>query len=245
MSESVRIQKYLANLGLASRRTIESWIEKGRIKVDGELLTNQGLKIDPNKPPKILLDNKPLKLAPKTRSKLYALHKPLEVLTTLKDQYGRKTIKSFLPKGKRLYPIGRLDYNSSGLLIITDDGDLTNRLLHPSFKVEKEYIVKIQGSTLSKYEKEVFRQGIELDDGPTAPCKLIQGRNPRTYTVILKEGKKRQIRRMFKALGREIESLHRIRFGPIKLGNLKAGEIKQLSPKERAELYKAVKLPVT
>jgi pseudouridine synthase len=234
----IRIQKLLANWGLASRRTIETWIEQGRVQIDGQTVTSQGVQVDEDRPPQIKVDGKPVRKPKKSATKIYAFHKPINVVSTLKDDQGRRSISDYLPKGRRLYPVGRLDMNSTGLLLITDNGELTNRLLHPSFKVDKEYIVKIDGSTLNREEKTRFSQGIELDDGKTAPCKLIQHKNPQLFTVILREGRKRQIRRMFETLDRKVVQLHRIRFGPIRLGNLKPGEMRPLSASETKILLK-------
>lgn len=242
MSETIRLQKLLANWGVASRRAVEKMISNGRVSVDGKIVTTQGLKIDPETFPKISVDGKIIKPRTKTSSSIYAFHKPVGVLTTLSDPQGRPTIKKYLPSGKRLYPIGRLDNNSSGLLLITDNGELTNRLLHPSFKVEKEYVVKITGSSLTKRERAEFRDGVEIEGKKTLPCKLNQHRNSMTYTVIIKEGRKRQIRLMFREFKKNVEMLHRVRMGPISLGNLKPGEIRPLTEKERNALLKEVKL---
>jgi 23S rRNA pseudouridine2605 synthase len=238
MAKPIRIQKLLAGWGLASRRTIESWIEAGRVMVNGEVVTSQGLQVDEENPPPIKVDGKPVQKPKKSALQIYAFYKPINVVATLSDDQGRKSISQFLPRGKRLYPVGRLDMNSSGLLLITDNGELTNRLLHPSFKVDKEYIVKIQGSTLNREEKTRFRQGLELEDGKTAPCKLIQHKNPQLFTVVLREGRKRQIRRMFEKLERKVVQLHRVGFGPIRLGNLKPGELRPLSAAEKKALLK-------
>jgi pseudouridine synthase len=242
MAEKIRIQKLLANWGVASRRAIEKMIGQGRIKVGGQVVTEQGFKIDPADPPQIMVDNHLIKKPASTGNDLYIFHKPVGIVSTLKDEKKRKSIKDFLPANKRLYPVGRLDMYSSGLLLITDNGELTNRLLHPSFKVEKEYVVRIEGSSLSRQEKADFRQGIELEEGTTAPCKLIQHKDPLLFTVVLKEGRKRQIRRMFEKMGRKVVKLHRIRFGPLKLGNLKPGELRRLGQKDKSALLKAAGL---
>jgi pseudouridine synthase len=242
MAEKIRIQKLLASWGVASRRAIEKMIGQGRIKVGGQVLTEQGFKIDPTDTPQIMLDNHLIKKPASTGNNLYIFHKPVGIVATLKDEKKRKSIKDFLPENKRLYPVGRLDMYSSGLLLITDNGELTNRLLHPSFKVEKEYVVRIEGSSLSRQEKADFRQGIELEEGTTAPCKLIQHKDTLLFTVVLKEGRKRQIRRMFEKLGRKVVKLHRIRFGPLKLGNLKPGELRRLGQKDKSALLKAAGL---
>lgn len=238
MANLVRIQKLLAGWGLASRRTIETWIEQGRVAIDGKVVSSQGVQVDEDNPPAIKVDGKLVKKPKGGLTRIYVFHKPTDVVSTLKDDQGRRSISHYLPKGRRLYPVGRLDMNSTGLLLITDNGELTNRLLHPSFKVEKEYIVKIAGATLNREEKTRFTQGLELDDGKTAPCKLIQHKDPQLFTVILKEGRKRQIRRMFEKLDRKVIQLHRVRFGPIRLGNLKPGELRPLSNSEVKNIMK-------
>lgn len=242
MTEKIRIQKLLSEWGVASRRAVEKLIENGKIKVDGKVLREQGLLLDPENPPEIVVDGKIIKKPAKKSNSIYIFHKPEGVVSTLSDELGRKSIKDFLPPGKRLYPIGRLDSDSSGLLLITDHGELTHRLLHPSFKVEKEYIVKIDGSSLSRSEREQFRAGVILEDGKTAPCLLRQLKNPQIYSVVIKEGKKRQIRKMFETFNRKVVSLHRIRFGPIRINDLRPGDIRLLSAKEKADLLKAAGL---
>ena len=242
MTEPVRIQKLLAGWGIASRRAIEKMIEEGRIEVNGLSLTAQGELVDPDHLPVIKVDGQVVNKPVQTGYSIYIFYKPVNVVTTLKDEAGRKTILDFLPRNKRLYPIGRLDRDSTGLLLITDHGELTNRLLHPSYKVEKEYIVNLSGFPLTSSECEHFRSGVELDDGKTAPCELRQLRDPQTYSVIIREGKKRQIRRMFASFGRQVTSLHRVRFGPLDIGDLRPGEIRLLSAKEKSALLKAAGL---
>jgi len=242
MAEKIRIQKLLSEWGVASRRAIEKLIESGRIKVDGKVLREQGMLLDPENPPEISVEDKVIKKPAKKANSIFMFNKPEGVVSTLSDELGRKSIKDFLPPGKRLYPIGRLDSDSSGLLLITDHGELTHRLLHPSFKVEKEYIVKIDGSSLSRFEREQFRSGVVLEDGKTSPCLLRQLKNPQTYSVIIKEGRKRQIRKMFESFNRKVISLHRIRFGPIRINDLRSGDIRLLSTKEKADLLKAAGL---
>lgn len=240
MAENIRIQKLLANWGIASRRTIEKWINDGRISLNGKILDTQGQTVNPDNPPKIKIDGKPIcKPKGSDKTSVYAFNKPENVVSTLKDDQKRKCIKDFLPKHTRLYPVGRLDMNSTGLLLITDDGELTNRLLHPSFKVEKEYVVEIAGPSLDRNEKTQFKQGLVLEDGKTAPCKLIQHKNPLVFTVILKEGRKRQIRRMFDKLNRNVVNLKRLRVGPVTLGNLRPGQMRLLNKTELKALYKA------
>ncbi len=242
MTEPVRIQKLLAGWGIASRRAIEKMIEAGRIEIDGNQLTSQGFSVDPQNLPIIKVDGKII--APPTghKSSIYIFYKPLNVVTTLKDERGRKTIQDFLPPGRRLYPVGRLDRDSTGLLLITDHGELTNRLLHPSYKVEKEYIVKIDEPPLNQQEQERFRNGVVIDDSITAPCRIRQLDDPLSYSVIISEGKKRQVRRMFASFRRQVVSLHRVRFGPLNLGNLRPGELRLLTAEENSALLKAAGL---
>lgn len=235
----VRIQKLLASWGVASRRKIESLIADGRISVDGHLLSEQGLLIDDENLPVILLDGKKLVPPQKTDYTILLFNKPKLVITSLKDEQGRRSIADYLPVGKRLYPIGRLDYDSTGLLLITDYGELTNRLLHPSYKVAKEYIVKINGEPLSNSELKRFSEGIELEDGLTAPCSIKALKSYNTYSVTIKEGRKRQVRRMFEFFDRKVVNLHRVSFGPIKLGSLQSGKLREITPEEKKALLKA------
>lgn len=238
----VRIQKLLASWGIASRRNIEKFIEEGRIFIDGVKLEEQGFIIDENNLPTIMLDGKKLTPPLKTDYTILLFNKPKLVITSLKDEKNRSCLADYLPKNKRLYPVGRLDYDSSGLLLITDYGELTNRLLHPSFKVTKEYIVKIQGEMLKQHELNIFSSGINLEDGLTAPCIIKPHQTPNTYSVIIKEGRKRQVRRMFDFFGRKVINLHRIAFGPIKLGNLQSGKLRKVTKEEETALLKTTEL---
>lgn len=239
----VRIQKLLASWGIGSRRAIERLIDAREISIDGKTVESQGTLIDADQPPEITISGKPVAPRVDTNWHIYAFNKPLRVVTTLKDERGRKTIANFLPKDRRLYPVGRLDYDSTGLLIITDHGELTNRLLHPSFKVDKEYLVKISGRPLTSIETEMFTSGLKLDDGMTSPCRLEYHPESNAYSVTIREGRKRQVRRMFACLGHSVISLHRVRFGPLKIGSLKPGEIRELNAEERAALLTSAGLP--
>ncbi len=237
----VRIQKLLATWGVASRRAVEKLIDSGSVSIDGNTVNEQGLQIDADNPPEIRVNGR-IVAAPTDDFRFYAFNKPEGIVTTLKDERNRPTIADFLPDGRRLYPVGRLDYDSSGLLLITNHGELTNRLLHPSFKVAKEYLVTTNGQTLSSEEIKKFCNGLELDDGLTAKCQLKKLAKPLTYSVTLSEGRKRQVRRMFAFFGRKVVSLHRIRFGPLEIGNLRPGELRELNQQEKAALLKAAGL---
>ncbi|HNW34769.1 MAG TPA: pseudouridine synthase [Candidatus Ozemobacteraceae bacterium] len=239
--EPVRLTKLLASWGLASRRAIEEWIEAGRIRINGCTVTGQGVKADPDADV-IEVDGRAV-AAPVSKDHQYlAIHKPLGYVSTMSDEHGRQALPDLLPKGlPRLFPIGRLDLDSSGLLLMTDDGELANRLLHPRYKVEKEYRATVSGTPLSTDERRRFESGLELDDGLTAPC-LLKSLGSDSYLVTLREGRKRQIRRMFSALDRKVTALHRIRFGPIALGALTPGAIRTLSPAEIKALRHAAGL---
>ncbi len=239
----IRIQKLLADWGIASRRAIEKLILENRITINQEII-KLGYSIDENNIPDIYIDGKKIEKKQNINYEIYMFNKPQLVVSTLKDEKGRKCITDFLPKNKRLYPIGRLDYDSTGLLLITNYGELTNHLLHPSHKVEKEYIVTISGEPLSIQEESEFKSGIKLEDGITAPCKLHKMRSKNTYSVTIHEGKNRQIRRMFSYFGRNVIALKRISFGPLKLGNLPEGTMRKLTNEEYKQLLKEAKLQI-
>lgn len=238
----VRIQKLLSSWGIASRRNIEKFIEEGRIFIDGKKLEEKGLILDENNLPTIVLDGEKIFPPQNNDYTILVFNKPKLVITSLKDEKGRKSISDYLPNDKRLYPIGRLDYDSTGLLLITDYGELTNRLLHPSYKVSKEYIVKIQGEALTKQELKQFSEGIELEDGITAPCSIKALKTFNTYSVIIKEGRKRQVRRMFEFFNRKVINLNRVSFGPIKLGSLQSGKLRKVTEEEKKSLLQTTGL---
>lgn len=237
VTEAVRVQKLLAGWGLASRRTIEEWILAGRIKVDGVVVKEQGLKLVPGQN-LIEVDGQEVRPPVQIDPIVLAYHKPVGFVSTLEDPFSRPTILEHLPQDHRLFPIGRLDLESSGLLLVTNYGEMANRLLHPRYKVDKEYEVIIDGQLLSEAELKRFAEGLPLDDGMTAPCEIRQLVGGK-YAIILREGRKRQIRRMLQVLGRQVKHLHRSRFGPIELGRLKPGETRPLNAFEMHQLLKA------
>ncbi len=270
--EPVRLHKLLAAWGIASRRAVEAMVAAGRIRVDGEPFTDPGRKVSPASRIEIDGRPVGPPAEPTAAPVVLAFHKPAGVLSSLADQFGRPTLRQFFPgpadttsevgRGRRrgrsladptgpmpvpppaaarLYPIGRLDADSTGLLLMTNDGELTNRLLHPRYKVEKEYRVRFGGGALTAAELDRFAAGLTLDDGPTAPCRITPtGREE--CLVVLREGRKRQIKRMFAALGRQVTGLHRVRFGPIRLRNLPPGEARPLAPDEMRALLAAAGL---
>lgn len=240
-----RLQKFIARSGLCSRRKAEALILAGRVKVNGETITRLGTKIDP-KIDTVEVDGR--KLYPGEKEIYLAFHKPPGMLTTVSDPFGRVTIMDFLrdtrqiPGHTRIYHVGRLDKDSEGLLLLTNDGDLTHKLLHPSMKVEKEYVVTVNGTPPGRSIK-ALEHGIVLHGRKTQPCTIKPmetGLKHATYLVRLKEGRKRQIRHMFHHIGHEVIRLVRTRFGPIELGGLPPGKVRSLSPKEVNALKRTV-----
>lgn len=226
-----RLQKYIANCGITSRRKAEELILQGKVKVNGELITELGFKVDTDKD-KVYIDGKLIKTV---ENKIYIkLNKPVGYVTTVKDQFDRKCVIDLVDIPERIYPVGRLDYDTSGLLLLTNDGDLSNRLMHPRYEVYKTYIAKVNGR-LNSSDIGWLRHGIKIEDYTTAPAlvDIIERDGTKTTVKIsIYEGKNRQVRKMFAAVGKTVISLKRISFGNIELENLQAGEWKNLSKKE-------------
>jgi 23S rRNA pseudouridine2605 synthase len=236
-----RLQKILAHAGVASRRKAEDLIVSGHVSVNGETVTELGSKAD-LAVDKVKVDGQVLS-APKHHVYI-ALHKPKNCVTTSSDPQGRQTVMSFF-KGvrERIYPVGRLDYASEGLLLLTNDGDFANRLTSPASHVTKTYLVKANG-TLTKEQEQQFRAGIPMHGRRTAPAglKLIRpGQNP-WYEVKLVEGRQNQIRVMFKHFGRLVEKLKRVKIAFLELGTLKPGAYRTLTNTEVARFRKLIQL---
>lgn len=227
----VRLQKIISEAGIASRRKAEELIVEGKVKVNNKVVKELGYKADPEKD-HIRVDGREIKIEHK---KVYiALHKPVGIISSRKDEKGRKTVIDLIPTNTYMYPVGRLDFDSSGLILLTNDGELANALMHPSFEIPKTYIVTING-IISNMLLEKFQKGIRLEDGVTAPAKVkvLSRENDQTkMEVTITEGKNRQIRRMFEALGHEVIRLKRIKIGEITLGELASGKFRNLSEKE-------------
>jgi 23S rRNA pseudouridine2605 synthase len=227
-----RLQKILSGAGVASRRESETFITAGRVAVNGTVVTELGSKADPDKD-RITLDGKPLRL--KLERVYLLLYKPSGYVTTLKDPEGRPTVTDLVKGvGERVYPVGRLDYNTEGLLLLTNDGDWANRLAHPRHEVEKEYLVKVRGRVAPDQIKRLA-DGVKLDDGTTAPARVMivheSERNSR-LTITIHEGRYRQVRRMCEAVNLAVASLKRTRYGFLDLGELRPGEYRRLTPQE-------------
>ena len=205
----MRINKFLADKGIASRRHADEMITAGRIKINGKIAT-LGANIEDGDV--VLVDDMPVSSAEKTE-KYYIMNKPKGVVCTVSDDRGRKTVMDFLPDGVgRLFPVGRLDYDTEGLLILTNDGDLAFRLTHPTSEIPKTYMARIEG-TMTEKDLNRIRSGIELDGVMTKKCKAHIVETNKAYTkvhITITEGKNRQVRRMFEAIGRFVEFLNRI-----------------------------------
>ena len=230
-----RIQKIIAKSGFCSRRKAEELIEAGRVTIDGQVIKELGLKADENAD--IRIDGKPLSREEKV---VYLLNKPKNVISSVSDDKGRRTVVDLIDSPYRLYPLGRLDYDSSGLILLSNDGELMQKLIHPRYEVEKVYEVTIDGiidrKTIEKLEK-----GVRIEDyvSSSAKIKLIRI-NENRYTsfleVTIHEGKNREIRKMFKTAGFNVVRLHRIREATVELGDLKSGEYRRLKPFELKKL---------
>ena len=232
----LQLLKSLTGAGAGSRRQMAEAIKQGRVAVNGQVATDFRLPVEPKD--RVTLDGRTVNLKPEKKLVYLILNKPMDMLTTTRDELGRGTVMSLLPQKYRrlgLYPAGRLDKDSTGLLLLTNDGDLTYKLTHPKFEHEKEYLVRLD-KRLEPPDADRLRHGIELDDGRTRPAAIKASTEPLSYRVTVHEGKKRQLRRMFAALGYRVTTLQRIRIGSLLLGNLKEGELRELATSEVAKL---------
>jgi 23S rRNA pseudouridine2605 synthase len=220
----MRLVKYLAHAGVASRRSAEKLIGDGRVSVDGRTVTDPARAVDAES--RVSVDGRPLQGAePRV---VYALHKPVGVVSTARDTHGRRTVVGLIPtSGLRLYPVGRLDADSSGLILLTNDGELANRLTHPSFEVQKTYRARLGGGALGAQALEALRRGVPLDGSPTAPARVRRLRG-NLIELTIHEGRNRQVRRMCEAVGHPVLALERIAFGPLRLGGLEPGAYRRL-----------------
>jgi len=231
-----RLQKILSRSGVASRRRAEEMIRDGRVTLNGERVTEMGLVADPAVDT-VCVDGRPLRVAAPTR--VLAVYKPRGMVTTLSDPQGRPTIAELLPRGERLFPVGRLDFHSEGLLLLTNDGDLAYGILRPGSGVTKTYHVKVRGVPGAS-ELARFARGLPLEGRRTLPARVKLLRSTREgnawIEVVLQEGRRNQIRRMFQMLGHPVQRLRRVRVGPIDLGDLKPGSRRELTPSEVARI---------
>jgi len=243
-----RLQKYLARAGYGSRREIENWIRDGRILVNGKPAE---LGVSVTAGDRIRIDGRPVAMTdPESHPpRTMAYHKPVGELTTRKDAEGRPTVFDSLPKIRhgRWISVGRLDFNTAGLLLVTTDGELAHRLMHPSWEIEREYAVRILGEVDAAVLQRL-QEGVMLEDGLAAFASIQDaggsGAN-HWYHVTVREGRNREVRRLWESQGLQVSRLIRVRFGPVSLPrNLRAGRFQDLKPEERSALYSAVNLPV-
>jgi 23S rRNA pseudouridine2605 synthase len=237
-ADGVRLQKVLAEAGIGSRRVCEELIVRGKVTVDGDVAVI-GRRVDPERDA-IAVDGVPVP----TRAGLvhYLLNKPRDVISTAQDPQGRPTVVDLVPAEPRVYPVGRLDGDTEGLLLLTNDGDLTHRLTHPSFGVEKEYLAEVEGVPTRAALRQL-REGVTLDDGLTAPARVALapgGPGRSALTIVIHEGRNRQVRRMCEAIGHPVRRLVRSRIGPITDRDLAPGEWRTLTRAEVRSLYGAV-----
>jgi pseudouridine synthase len=233
-----RVQRALARAGFGSRRACEQLIVDARVTVNGTVAV-LGDRVDPDVD-SIAVDGVTVNLDPNVR--YYALHKPTGVVTTMNDPQGRPDIRGFLPQdGPRVFPVGRLDRDSEGLLLLTNDGELGNRLLHPSYAIEKEYLAEVEGAPSDRQIARI-RRGVELEDGFAKPtsARIVASSGPRgAVRLTMTEGRKREVRRLLAEVGLPVTRLVRLRIGPVKLGSLAPGALRELTPEEIRSLAHA------
>ena len=237
----MRLNRYLAACGLTSRRGAEALITAGRVRVNGEVITDLATFVEPGRD-RVEVDG--VEAIPEDELVYLLLHKPVGFITTVSDPHRRPTIMSLVPPRPRLFPVGRLDLDTSGALLLTNDGPLAHRLLHPRYKVDKEYLVLAEGP-VGDEALESLRRGILLEGElrPTAPARVeVTGSHGgRTQlTLVIREGRKRQVRNMMAAVGHRVVELKRLRFGPITLGDLPEGTHRLLTPDEVKALRRLV-----
>ena len=233
----MRLQKYMAMCGVAARRKCEEIIASGRVAVNGEVVSQMGAQVEEGD--RVTLDGQPI--TPEARKRYILYHKPAGEVTTVSDDKGRETVMDrFSDFPERIYPVGRLDYDSEGLLLLTNDGELAQRLTHPSCEVDKTYLARVSGNpsgeALERLRRGVFMEG---DERRTYPADVRVVRDESLYSdvlVTIHEGRNRQVRRMFDAVGHRVLLLRRVRFGPLELGALRRGEWRELTEDEVARL---------
>ena len=230
----MRLAKYLASTGVASRRAAEQLIRDGRVSVRGRPVTDPATDVRPDD--RVTVDGKGVEQVPERV--VYAVNKPAGIVSTARDPQGRPTVVSLVPTPLRLYPVGRLDIDTTGLILLTNDGELAHRLTHPRFEVEKSYRAVVRNPPVHDRGLEALRAGVELKDGRTAPAR-VRRLAADTIELTIHEGRKRQVKLMCERIGHPVKRLERVRFGPLKLGELKPGTYRRLSDAEVTELLEA------
>ena len=233
----MRLAKFLAHAGVASRRGAEEIIGEGRVSVAGEIVTDPARDVDVDSG--VAVDGRFLEGVEERM--VFIVHKPKGVLSTARDTHGRKTVIDLVPaRGARLYPVGRLDADSTGLILVTNDGDLAQRMTHPSYEVPRVYRATVHPSPVPEHALRTLREGVDLDDGRTAPAKVRQPR-PGVLELTIHEGRNHQVRRMCDAVGHRVRTLQRVRFGPLRLDDLPEGAHRRLKAAEVETLRRAAR----
>jgi 23S rRNA pseudouridine2605 synthase len=233
----VRLGKYLAHSGVASRRAAEKLVFEGRVTVDGATCTDPARDVTDDRD--VRVDGRRVSAGGHPRL-VYALHKPPGVVSTARDPQGRRTVVDLVPSSERLYPVGRLDAETTGLILLTNDGELANALTHPRYGVPKTYRVTVANPPVRPPALEALAHGIELEDGPTRPAR-VRRLSPERFEITIREGRKRQVRRMAEAVGHRVRALERVQLGPLRLGTLSPGEHRRLKNPEIEALRRAAK----
>jgi 23S rRNA pseudouridine2605 synthase len=228
----MRLAKYLAHAGVASRRAAETMIGDGRVTIAGAIVTDPARDVDEGSG--VEVDGRPVRPEPR---EVFALNKPRGVVSTAQDTHGRPTVVELVKSRRRLYPVGRLDADTTGLLLLTNDGELAERLTHPRYGVKKVYRARIMPGRISEASLQALRRGVQLDDGRTAPARVKLVANG-VLEVELREGRKRQVRRMCEAVGHRVTELQRVAFGPLGLRGLGEGESRRLTRQEVERLWR-------
>jgi 23S rRNA pseudouridine2605 synthase len=227
----VRLVKYLAHSGVASRRRAEELIAAGRVRVGGGVVRDPARDVDYEDG--VEVDGRPVSPEPR---EVWVLNKPAGVVATAREPGRRRAVTELVPSGRRLYPVGRLDADSTGLIVLTNDGELANRLTHPRYEVPRTYRTRLRRPP-SDAEVRRLREGVELEDGRTAPAR-VRRLSPRVLELTIREGRNRQVRRMAEAVGNEVVELRRTAFGPLRLGDLAEGQARRLRTPEVRRLWK-------
>jgi 23S rRNA pseudouridine2605 synthase len=227
----MRLAKYLAHCGVASRRRAEELIAAGRVTVAGDRVTDPARDVDESSG--VAVNGRPVRPEP---HEVWMLNKPAGVVSTAREPGRRRAVVDLVDSPRRLYPVGRLDADSTGLILLTNDGELANRLTHPRYGIERTYRVRLRRPATESQERRL-RRGVELEDGPTQPAK-VRRTSPRVLEITIAEGRNRQVRRMVEAVGNEVAALKRTSFGPLGLGTLPEGGARRLRPPEVRRLWK-------
>jgi 23S rRNA pseudouridine2605 synthase len=230
---NVRLAKFLAHAGVASRRAAERLIADGRVSVAGEVVTDPATDVDAGS--SVSVDGRSVEPEPR---EVHMLNKPAGVVSTARDTHGRRTVVDMVRSRRRLYPVGRLDSETTGLILLTNDGELADLLTHPRYGVDKVYRAKVRPARVPARALQALREGVELDDGRTAPARARQVA-PGLLEIVLREGRKRQVRRMLEAVGHRVVELERVAFGPLGLRGLEQGRSRRLKDAEVERLRRA------